>query len=88
MNYYLKQKRPLHEHKELTKLFGQVKDDYSEFNKSGYISDDQFALFSNVLEDFQAYYAMYIAIRSSDWVLRNSALMDGNEIRTIRIFSL
>ena len=36
----------------------------------GYSSDDQFAFFSNAMNDFLAYIAVYIAIRTGDWNLR------------------
>ena len=42
--------------------------------KNGYKENNQFALFSNMLKDFHAYYAMVIAIRTGNWSLRIASL--------------
>ena len=54
------------EQKLLKDLFLQKKDKYSQFVQNGYQNDDQFALFFNVIEDYQVYLSVYIAIRTSD----------------------
>ena len=43
---------------------------YKEFLKHGSLNDDQFALFLTAMEDFEAYLAVYLSIRSADWDLR------------------
>ena len=58
----------------MKELFEEVKEDYRNCNELGYKTNDQFVLFMNVLDDFQAYYAMYIAIRSSNWDRRISSI--------------
>ena len=42
--------------------------------KNGYKGDDQFSLFTNMLKDFHAYYAMFIAIKIGNWSLRIASL--------------
>ena len=44
------------------------------FTKNGAANDDQFALFQTAIDDFSAYVAMYIAIRTGDWTLRLAAI--------------
>ena len=43
---------------------------YEIFMTTGYRTDDLFSLFTNALEDFTTYMAVYIAIRTGDWSLR------------------
>ena len=43
---------------------------YKAFMGIGYSSDDQFALFTNAIEDFIAYMVVYISIRTGNWKLR------------------
>ena len=42
--------------------------------KNGYKEGNQFVLFTNILKDFHAYYAMFIAIRTGNWSLRIESL--------------
>ena len=42
--------------------------------KNGYKVDDQFALLTNMLKDFHAYYAMFITIKIGNWSLRLASL--------------
>ena len=42
--------------------------------KIGYKEDDQFALFTNMLKDFHAYYAMFITIKTGNLSLRIASL--------------
>ena len=55
-------------------VFQTHMDEYKMFMLDGFKSDDQFALFCTAIEDFQAYLAVYIAIRTSDWTLRNAGI--------------
>ena len=43
--------------------------DYSMGNEYGYRNNDQFALFTNILEEFQAYFSVYIAMQTSGWMV-------------------
>ena len=51
-----------------------VSEDILRFTKDGSSNDDQFALFTTAIDDFSAYIAMYVAIRTSDWHLRIAAI--------------
>ena len=55
-------------------IFKKLSNHLSDFEKNSCANDDQFALFFDIIEDFLPYYSMYMAIRSSNWELRISAL--------------
>ena len=59
---------------ELRSKFEKFSSRYQDYMKDGYKEDDQFALFTNMLKDFHAYYAMFIAIRTGNWSLRLASL--------------
>ena len=59
---------------ELRSKFEKFLSRYQDYMKNGYKEDDQFALFTNMLKGFHAYYAMFIAIRTGNWSLRLASL--------------
>ena len=63
----------LTELKSMRTIFKKLSNHLRDFEKNGCANDDQFALFFDIIEDFLPY-SIYIAIRSSNWELRISAL--------------
>ena len=58
----------------LHELFDSFKGRYESFMDHGYKNDDQFALFTNVLNDFLVYVSLFISIRTGNWNMRVAGL--------------